>query len=720
MKKARNKRTMIVTIAALLVIVAAIVAVVAFMNKEVDSSLYKERKELLLRLTESCSDVVTDNILTERSLVNVLADKAKNDLQNYDTIEDYFEAVSARPYYIGEKFFFVDTTGKYYSSDGAFGKIISLTYYTDDSATEVEYISNLPHMDSDELYMIFRHRFDNPIKVMTSHGEVEIAYCGLLHDISTLTDVLSEEFAGDNNTFIYDTNTGTMLYKEFGIKLLIDGFNIYPKFEQSERLFGENADDLVKACKERKTVVTALEIDGIEYYFCSANVGINDWSLAFVIQESYLSEVSGNAFSSIIFSIALIAIILGIALFIAIALIYSNKANKKVIEETNDLNLALITANNAKSEFLSNMSHDIRTPINGIMGMTTIAKAVPDNPEKTQECLDKIDGASHHLLALINDVLDMSRIERGATKITNEPLNVFMLCDNCSSIIKGQMSDRDLNFELTTNGENVNVIGDSLHLRQVLINILGNAIKFTPDGGSIKFSCNELSKKDDIVEFEFIVEDNGRGMSEEFIGSIFEAFSQEESEGRTTYKGTGLGMAITKQLVELMNGKIAVSSKLGEGSKFIVTIPFEINNDPATIINTTDVKADINGVKILIVEDNELNMEIAEELLTEEGAIITKAFDGQEGFKIFNESEPGTFDVILMDIMMPIMNGLEATEAIRGLARDDAKTIPILAMTANAFEEDIRKTKEAGMDAHLSKPIQIDIVVKTIAEHVNK
>ena len=701
--------------------VAAVITVLIIgMRQSINASIYSERKELLGRLVESSAVVINDNIAYGQLLTDMISDNAEMDMADYDAIEDYIERVSALASYAEHIFFFVDSNGKYYSSDGIYGKITDAEYYSDVTENKLSYISSLPHLDPEKAYLIFRNRLSTPVHIMTEHGEEDIRYCGMLYDIDNLNDTVSQEFSGDNNTFIYNDTTGVMLYKSFGIRLLIDGYNIYPKFEKSKIVHGEESTDLIEACRSRQVVIAALDIGGEEYYFCSAPIAPKDWSVSFIIQSKYLNDVSGNAFGRIVLYIALIAVLLGVSIIYVSIASYRNRLSAESIKEIKELNNQLEGATKAKSDFLSNMSHDIRTPINGIMGMTTIAKGVEGNPAKTNECLDKIEGASYHLLSLINDVLDMTRIERGKTEIAEKPIDIRAVCDNCSSIIRGQMQGRDINFTTEVSGEHTRVIGDDLHLRQIFINILGNAVKFTKDGGSIKFGCAETEFTGETVTFAFTVEDTGIGMKKEFLLKIFDAFSQDDAGARSEYKGTGLGMTITRQLTELMGGKIEVESEFGKGSKFTVTIPFAVNTAEDVSENTIVYDADIKGVNILLVEDNELNMEIATELLEGAGANITAACDGMKAVECFSESNPHAFDVILMDIMMPVMNGLEAARAIRALNRSDAKTIPILAMTANAFENDIRNTMEAGMNAHLSKPINIDDVVKTVAYYVRK
>ena len=353
--------------------------------------------------------------------------------------------------------------------------------------------------------------------------------------------------------------------------------------------------------------------------------------------------------------------------------------------------------------------------------MTEIAMKDENLSPKVEDCLNKISGASQHLLSLINDVLDMSRIESGKTKIMSEPMDVRVLVDNCSSIISGQLLNRKVDFIIEEiDIDYPHLFGDMLHLRQVMINIIGNAVKFTPDGGTIWFRIIQDVPRGDAVDITFEIEDTGMGMAPDFIPKIFEAFSQESEGSRTNYKGTGLGMAITKQFVDMMGGTINVESELEKGSKFTVTIPFKIDFDAKDVKEEKVENADIDGVKILIVEDNALNLEIITELLEDEGAVISSVTDGKQAVEEFNSKPAGTYDLIFMDVMMPVMNGLDATRAIRALPREDAKNIPIIAMTANAFDEDIKATHEAGMNEHLTKPVVLEDVFKVLSKYYRK
>ena len=397
--------------------------------------------------------------------------------------------------------------------------------------------------------------------------------------------------------------------------------------------------------------------------------------------------------------------------------------DKKINQRLEDAFHTAENANRAKTTFLNNMSHDIRTPMNAIIGFTNIAMKHEPEPE-VRGCLEKIRESSDHLLTLINDVLDISRIESGKIKFAPIGVDIVEVADTVLSIMYGFLSNRNITFHThLAIPETRYVLADAVRIREVLVNILGNAVKFTGDGGSITFTSDYLPGADDrhmIVRYR--VTDTGVGMTKEFVKHIFDEFSQEESSARTYYKGSGLGMAISKRYVDLMGGNISVESEKGKGSTFTVELPLELTEaDKVQKQASPGDSTDLAGVKILMAEDNDLNAEIAMVQLEELGIHITRASDGKEALKIFASNQPGTFDIIFMDIMMPKMNGYEATKAIRALQnRPDARTIPIIAMTANAFAEDVQASLDAGMNDHLSKPIVIDEVVKTIARNLNR
>ena len=378
-------------------------------------------------------------------------------------------------------------------------------------------------------------------------------------------------------------------------------------------------------------------------------------------------------------------------------------------------------ANEAKTEFLQRMSHDIRTPINGICGMIDVADHYAEDMKKQTECRAKIKEASHLLLELINEVLDMSKLESDEVILEEIPFNLNSISEEILGVIEQMATEQNIRIlweekEVT----HWNLIGSPVHVKRILMNILSNAVKYNKENGYVYISCREIpSKQTAMTTLEFVCRDTGIGMTEAFQKRIFEPFAQEHVGSRTKFAGTGLGMPITKKLVEKMGGTISFESKEGIGTTFVIRIPFRIDTDRKDRTETEEkTETSIQGLHVLLTEDNELNMEIAEFVLQNEGTVVTKAWNGQEAVDIFRKSSPGEFDVILMDIMMPVMNGYEAAKMIRSLDREDAKVIPIIAMTANAFTEDRRRAKEAGMDEHIAKPVDGKLLVKVINELV--
>ena len=407
----------------------------------------------------------------------------------------------------------------------------------------------------------------------------------------------------------------------------------------------------------------------------------------------------------------------------------------------------------AKTEFLSNMSHDIRTPINGIMGMLDIAEDNFDNKARVRDCMTKMRGAASHLLSLINDVLDMTKIESGNMQMLDTSFDLRALLDSCCSIVEGQIVDRHMTFTKQIGPFwHPYLIGSELHIRQVLINILSNAVKYTPDGGEINFRAKETLFEEGLVHLRMEIKDNGIGMSEEFLQHIFEPFTQEQRSSRTHYKGTGLGMAITKKLVDQMHGSLDVESEPGKGSTFIVRLSLPLGTptkaEPSVVVRhaasaaasgsswddasaagaetaaaapaAAETVLPLAGLHLLLAEDNELNSEIATALLEEQGASITAVENGRLALEAIQNAAPRTYDAILMDVMMPEMNGLEATRCIRAFeGKGPGEGTPIIAMTANVFADDVKSCLDAGMNSHVGKPLDMKVLIGEILKYTN-
>ena len=449
---------------------------------------------------------------------------------------------------------------------------------------------------------------------------------------------------------------------------------------------------------------------------------------AYMSEREVFDSTPGNLlFALVIYSLLLIAqqiVQWQISLGYQQKQVEEQRRHAQVLQEKNrELREAAVQAeraNAAKSNFLSRMSHDIRTPLNGIIGLLEVDAAHPENREQVDSNREKMRVSADYLMSLLNDVLQMSKLESGKTTLAHEPMDPYRMEEEILTIVGQRAAESGVTLTFDEHSDQATdlwVYGSPIHLRQIFLNIYTNCIKYNKVGGSITTLFQMVEKDEKTVTYRWTISDTGIGMSEAFLEHIFDPFTQENTDARSVYQGTGLGMAIVKGLVERMGGHIQVSSRVNVGSTFVVTLPFEIAEPvQAEASKEKDgAPADIRGMRLLLVEDNELNAEIARLLLEDAGAVITRVGDGQQALDLFREEPAGSFDGILMDVMMPVMDGLTATRAIRGLDRPDAKTIPIIAMTANAFAEDAAKCFDAGMNAHLSKPLDIRKVISTIA-----
>ena len=500
-------------------------------------------------------------------------------------------------------------------------------------------------------------------------------------------------------------------------------------------IVASNDESLLGQDTAGNQVVQAMkEHTDSQHIFHLKNEGTGGYGIMLKQRDYYIytylpdTEVFRNLPLSVTAVVFLYLLIFGIFCFWGYRADLAHRKQEKEKDETYKAELLRAAkkaeaANEAKTEFLQRMSHDIRTPINGICGMINVADHYADNMEKQTECRAKIKKTSHLLLELINEVLDMSKLESDEVVLEEIPFNLNGISEEILGVIEHMAAEQNIRIiwekkEVT----HWNLIGSPVHVKRILMNILSNAVKYNKENGYVYISCREIpSKQTAMPTLEFVCRDTGIGMTEAFQKRIFEPFAQEHAGSRTKFAGTGLGMPITKKLVEKMGGTISFESKEGTGTTFVIRIPFQIDADMKDR-NETEEKTEtsIQGLHVLLTEDNELNMEIAEFVLQNEGAVVTKAWNGQKAVDIFRKNRPGEFDVILMDIMMPVMNGYEAAKMIRSLDREDAKVIPIIAMTANAFTEDKMRAKEAGMDEHIAKPVDGKLLVKVINELVKR
>ena len=586
-----------------------------------------------------------------------------------------------------------------------------------------------------------------PCQEYTIKGETYTAI-GTLYDHSKLDSMLSvKSYNGNAYLFMLD-NDGNITYTNQKEDKFFRNYFLLKHLKGDQAITEEEADSLQKKLDGREQGVELLGSDK-PYYLGYCPIENNNTMLICIVEKSVVDNVLKDYQKTIVFETILMA---GFILLLFAGLFYSisrrslaeqkaeyekrnneiqtqamkemEESNKKLKKAKNITTEALQTAENAnkaKTDFLSNMSHDIRTPMNAIIGMTSLIRHDAGNKAKVIEYADKIDISSQHLLGIINDVLDMSKIEAGKTVFKYTDFSILDFITELNAIFHSQIDEK--NQTLTIIKENIRhewVNGDQVHLMQIFSNLVSNAVKYTQEGGKIQFLVEECETKSSVyAKYRFLVSDNGMGMSADFKDTIFDAFTRAESSMTNKIQGTGLGMAITKNLVEAMGGTIDVESELSQGSCFEVLIDLRIAED-RFVSSAEQVEKDepagnvLKGMRFLCAEDNELNAEILMELLKIEGAECTICENGKRVLEAFEQSVPGDYDMILMDVQMPVMNGYEATKAIRRSSHELAMTIPIIAMTANAFSEDIQHSLAAGMNAHVSKPVEMKVLEKTI------
>ena len=586
-----------------------------------------------------------------------------------------------------------------------------------------------------------------PCQEYTINGETYTAI-GTLYDHLKLDSMLSvKSYNGNAYLFMLD-NDGNITYTNQKEDKFFRNYFLLKHLKGDQAITEEEADSLQKKLDGREQGVELVESDK-PYYLGYCPIENNNTMLICIVEKSVVDNVLRDYQKTIVFETILMA---GFILLLFAGLFYSisrrslaeqkaeyekrnneiqtqamkemeesNKKLKKAKDITTEALQTAENANKAKTDFLSNMSHDIRTPMNAIIGMTSLIRHDAGNKAKVIEYADKIDISSQHLLGIINDVLDMSKIEAGKTVFKYTDFSILDFITELNTIFHSQIDEK--NQTLTIIKENIRhewVNGDQVHLMQIFSNLVSNAVKYTQEGGKIQFLVEECETKSSVyAKYRFLVSDNGMGMSADFKDTIFDAFTRAESSMTNKIQGTGLGMAITKNLVEAMGGTIDVESELGQGSCFEVLIDLRIAED-RFVSSAEQVEKDepagnvLKGMRFLCAEDNELNAEILMELLKIEDAECTICENGKRVLEAFEQSAPGDYDMILMDVQMPVMNGYEATKAIRRSSHELAKTIPIIAMTANAFSEDIQHSLAAGMNAHVSKPVEMKVLEKTI------
>ena len=710
-----------------MVILLCVSGFLCFFTNYIDKILYDERlgqmSEVTKQLFSGLNDAVGNN--WERAGIQ------KNTLQaaSLGTINDLYDFMEKQEV-ISEmqandmSLIAVDSTGKYYKSDGPHGLMREIKYL-ESAPRQVNYVSNT--MTSSESSMVYLYELDTPVTVQDDNQkDITIIYYGTMQNMKRLNKYFNcSAYNNENSVYVLDED-GMKLFNSSTVEL-VHGYNIYSVLKQMKYYHNQDFNKTLKQLEETGSAYSSAVLDGVEYYYAIANLDYAEWTILFMVPASCV------AVNTVRLTKTVMIIVLGFATIMVIVLVavvstMIHIQQKKVLDLERENNHKLAEAldmareaNRSKSTFLANMSHDIRTPMNAIIGITALIEHDVDNAAKVKEYAKKIEISSQHLLGLINDVLDMSKIESGKTTLNFVDFSISEILRRIEILFRPQTDTKNQTLLITK--EHIHhewLNGDSVRLMQVFNNLMSNAIKYTKEGGKIQFFAEECQTNSSVyAKFRFIVKDNGIGMSEEFQDKIFDSFTREENSVINKIQGTGLGMAISKNLIQAMGGTIEVKSEKGKGSCFEVIVDFKIAENkevyqPEQIEDEKQDETILNGMCFLCAEDNELNAEILKELLDIEGAKCQICENGEKVVEAFEKSQPGEYDMILMDIQMPVMNGYEATKAIRNSKHPMAKTIPIIAMTANAFSEDIQQSFSAGMNAHVSKPVEMKVLGKAI------
>ena len=637
----------------------------------------------------------------------------------------------------------VDAAGRYYTEYGRTGLLREMNYL-ENAPQRVSYVSS--SLTVDDSRMVFLEQLSTPLTLQSGENEITLRYFGISQSMTQLNDYFRcDAYENNNSVYVLDNN-GFKLFNANETELL-KGHNVYTVLSQMSYLHGSSFAAAKERLARTGSCYSNAVLDGTEYYYALKQMENARWTLAFLVPAEYVAVNTQKLVHLVTLVMVSFAVVFSVtAVFVGWFLLQQKQKRELQAEKEANLrleqyNIQLTQANDemkraqtiaaealyaaerasqAKTDFLSNMSHDIRTPMNAIVGLTTLMENELDQPEKLAEHLHKLESSGQLLLGIINNILDMSRIESGKTTLSVEPMHLSQQLDQLSTMIRAQASEKAQTFTVSTHLRHENLLADPTRLNQVLMNILSNAVKYTPRGGHIRFEVEELPRNEHYAKYRFVVQDDGIGMSEAYQKTLFDPFTREERSGTNKVQGTGLGMAITKNIVDLMGGSISVESATGKGTRFEVVLEFPIDTEADAVPKVQALPEEpedvspLCGMNFLCAEDNAINAEILELLLESKGAHCKIYPNGQELVDAFVRVKPGEYDMILMDVQMPVMDGLEATRRIRSSENPLGRVIPILAMTANAFLEDMQKSKEAGMDEHLSKPVDIDALEQTV------
>ena len=728
------------------VIVAVILTLFIMSQTYIQNLVYHERLNQMEEVTHQMFRSLEDVIDTHWSEVNVQCNylyctPLKTDTEFYCYLKKLSELSNYHERQI--ELVAVDSDGHYYTENGGMGLLREMNYLAD-SPQWVSYVSN--SLTVDDSRMVFLEQLSTPITLQSGEKEITLRYFGISQSMTQLNDYFRcDAYENNNSVYVLD-NDGFKLFNANDTELL-KGHNVYTVLSQMSYLHGSSFAAAKERLARTGSCYSNAVLDGTEYFYALKQMENAQWTLAFLVPAEYVAVNTQKLVNIVMVIIIVIAMVFSvITVFVGWFLLRQKQQQELQAEKEANLRLEQYNihltqvndelrqaqdiaaealqsaerASKAKTDFLANMSHDIRTPMNAIIGITTLMKNELHQPEKLAEHLGKLETSGQLLLGIINDILDMSRIESGKTTLNVEKMNLPQQISQLDSIIRQQAGQRRQTFTVNTHLQHENVLADPNRLNRVLMNILSNAVKYTPTGGHIRFEVDELPRNEHYARYRFVVQDDGIGMSEAYQKTLFDPFTREERSGTNKVQGTGLGMAITKNIVDLMGGSINVESTTGKGTRFEVVLEFPVDAEADTVPEAQvlpeeeEETSPLSGMKFLCAEDNAINAEILEMLLEANGASCTICSNGQEIVDAFASVKPGEYDMILMDVQMPVMDGLEATRRIRSGENPLGRTIPILAMTANAFLEDMQKSREAGMDEHLSKPVDIAALEQTV------
>ena len=728
------------------VIVAVILTLFIMSQTYIQNLVYHERLNQMEEVTHQMFRSLEDVIDTHWDEVNVQCNylyctPLKTDTEFYRYLKKLSELSNYHERQI--ELVAVDSDGHYYTENGGMGLLREMNYLAD-SPQWVSYVSN--SLTVDDSRMVFLEQLSTPITLQSGEKEITLCYFGISQSMTQLNDYFRcDAYENNNSVYVLDDN-GFKLFNANDTELL-KGHNVYTVLSRMSYLHGSSFAEAKERLDRTGSCYSNAVLDGTEYFYALKQMENAQWTLAFLVPAKYVAVNTQKLVSIVMIIIIVIAMVFSvITVFVGWFLLRQKQQQELQAEKEANLRLEQYNihltqvndelrqaqdiaaealqsaerASKAKTDFLANMSHDIRTPMNAIIGITTLMKNELHQPEKLAEHLDKLENSGQLLLGIINDILDMSRIESGKTTLNVEKMNLPQQISQLDSIIRQQAGQHRQTFTVNTHLQHENVLADPNRLNRVLMNILSNAVKYTPTGGHIRFEVDELPRNEHYARYRFIVQDDGIGMSKAYQKTLFDPFTREERSGTNKVQGTGLGMAITKNIVDLMGGSINVESTTGKGTRFEVVLEFPVDAEADTVPEAQvlpeeeEETSPLSGMKFLCAEDNAINAEILEMLLEAKGASCTICSNGQEIVDAFASVKPGEYDMILMDVQMPVMDGLEATRRIRSGENPLGRIIPILAMTANAFLEDMQKSREAGMDEHLSKPVDIAALEQTV------